>query len=227
MGAALLPSPWLSAGPLLLRLFAIVLILSASATAVKLKMQKSECIAETIKKPGSLVTVAIVASEYRGQESYFDIVVSDPEGSEIYSRQEIDTAEISFTNRIEGPHRFCFTVNAKHASLGSGIASPRVGKKLREVSVDIIVGEVWTHERVLTEHLDTLMESISDLKIRMQKLKSEVRYLKFREIRHRKTVKSTAKRVTRYALGKMVVIIIIALAQPIIIAVFFQRQFKY
>lgn len=56
---------------------------------------------------------------------------------------------------------------------------------------------------------------------------SEVRYLKFREIRHRKTVKSTARRVTHYALGKMIVIIIIAIAQPVIIAVFFQRQFKY
>lgn len=51
-------------------------------------------------------------------------------------------------------------------------------------------------------------------------------YLKFREIRHRKTVQSTARRVLRYSLGKMVVIIVIAIAQPAIIAVFFRRQFK-
>lgn len=56
---------------------------------------------------------------------------------------------------------------------------------------------------------------------------SEVRYLKFREIRHRKTVKSTARRVLRYSLGKMIVIIVIAIAQPAIIAIFFQRRFKY
>lgn len=55
---------------------------------------------------------------------------------------------------------------------------------------------------------------------------SEAMYLKFREIRHRKTVKSTARRVLRYSMGKMVVIIAIAIAQPAIIAIFFKRQFK-
>lgn len=89
----------------------------------------------------------------------------------MYARQDIDTAEISFTTQVEGVHTFCFTVSAKNANLGSGIGSPRVGKKLREVAFDIQVGETWSHDRVLTEHLDALMENISSLKIRMQKLK--------------------------------------------------------
>lgn len=89
----------------------------------------------------------------------------------MYYKEEIETSEISFTNRLSGAHRFCFTVSKKNSSLGSGIGSPRVGKKLREVSFDIMVGETWSDDRVKTEHLDELMSDISALKTRIQKLK--------------------------------------------------------
>lgn len=89
----------------------------------------------------------------------------------MYYKEEIETSEISFTNRLSGSHRFCFTVSKKNSSLGSGIGSPRVGKKLREVSFDIMVGETWSDDRVKTEHLDELMSDISALKTRIQKLK--------------------------------------------------------
>lgn len=101
----------------------------------------------------------------------YALQVRDPRGAEIYTKDEVDIAEVSFKNQLVGPHTFCFTVSAVNTNMGSGIASPRVGKRLREVSFDIQVGETWTHERVTTEHVDSLMEDISALKTRIQKLK--------------------------------------------------------
>lgn len=101
----------------------------------------------------------------------YALQVRDPRGTEIYKKDAVDVAEASFKSQLAGPHTFCFTVSAVNTNLGSGIASPRVGKRLREISIDIQVGETWSHERVTTEHMDSLMEEISALKTRIQKLK--------------------------------------------------------
>lgn len=67
-------SSWLAASTLLVRLAGILLLWVNCTSAVKLRMQKSECVSQAIKGQ-SLVTVVVVASPYRGQDSFFDLQV--------------------------------------------------------------------------------------------------------------------------------------------------------
>lgn len=57
----------------------------------------------------------------------------------------------------------------------------------------------------------------------MQKLLSEIRRFKYREVRHRQTVESTKKRVLTYALLKVAVVIALAALQPVILSTFFKE----
>jgi hypothetical protein len=153
------------------------------------------------------------------------VQVRDPDSTVIFSKNEIDTAELAFKNQISGKHTFCFSVSAKSRTPADSIGSPRAQGPLRSLQVDILVGETWDHERVTDEHVDELMENISVLQQKIQRLRSEVRHLRFREARHRETVESTGRRVVRYALAKMLVIIAVAVGQPMILAILFKDYF--
>jgi emp24/gp25L/p24 family/GOLD len=95
----------------------------------------------------------------------------------IFSAVSVEDEEFVFHSKTAGKHAFCLTASAK---------SKRTrGRKWIPMQIDITVGETWSHDRVITEHLDDLMDDISDLGEQIQRLHSDISHFKYREARHR------------------------------------------
>ena len=92
----------------------------------------------------------------------------------------------------------------------------------RTVRLDMLVGRTFDHDKITDDHLDELIGDVSDLGEWLQRLLTEVRRLRFREERHRATVDSTSRRVQTYAVIKLLLVTLIAAAQPFVLS----RLFK-
>jgi hypothetical protein len=138
----------------------------------------------------------------------------DPDENVIFSKLEQNDAELAFKNRVPGRHSFCLTLSKKSAH--------RSNRAARVVQLDILVNHTFSHDRITEDHLDELLGDVSVLGERVQKLLSEIRRFKYREVRHRQTVESTKKRVMTYALLKVAAVLGLAALQPVILSTFFK-----
>ena len=145
-----------------------------------------------------------------------DVQARDPLSNVIFSKLEQNDAELAFKNRVPGRHTFCLTLAKKSAH--------RSNRAARVVRLDILVNHTYDHDKITEDHLDELIGDVSVLGERVQKLMSEIRRFKYREVRHRQTVESTKARVLRYAIIKVVVVVGLAALQPLILSTFFKER---
>lgn len=103
--------------------------------------------------------------------------VADPSSNIIFSANAVEDDEFRFHTRAQGTHVFCLVTSPQSKRLR--------GRRWIPVQIDITVGETWSHDRVRAEHVDELMDDISDLAERIQELRSDMVHLKYRETRHR------------------------------------------
>jgi hypothetical protein len=148
--------------------------------------------------------------------------VRDPTNQVIYSKTEVSEAELEFRNNMPGLHSFCFSVAHRSRTAADGMSSPRVTKPQREVNVDILLGKPVKHDRVTFDDVGDLMEDVSLVQNRLQELRSEVRHLRVTGAQHHECVLRKNRRVSQYSLGKMLVLLVMAIAQPYMLNVVLQ-----
>lgn len=92
----------------------------------------------------------------------------DPRSEVVFSKLELNDAELNFKNKVAGLHTFCLKLSSKSRTSADSISSPRVKKKLRTVTVDVQVGEMLSTDRVLGDDIDQMMEEVTDVQQRVQ-----------------------------------------------------------
>lgn len=76
----------------------------------------------------------------------------------VFSKLEINDAELGFKNTVAGLHTFCLRLSNKSRTSADSISSPRVKPQLRTVTVDVRVGDGFNHDRVREDDVAGIME---------------------------------------------------------------------
>eukprot|EP00898_Chlorokybus_atmophyticus_P003652 jgi/Chlat1/4288/Chrsp29S04378 len=192
--------------PLLLGLLA--LIHRADAIKFSVDMYQTECVVEEVENPYDHVEGSYVVSvpEQHGMfgshhyaQGNLDFRVTTADGRLVVMEHGRQEGKFSFHAPLAGPVTFCF-IN-------------RGGYGTNDVAFDVRVGHVVTEEIAKTEHLDPLSVYLSGIKDKVASIVYEQRYLRARDVRHRKTSESTNRRVIYYALFEALVLVGVSLVQ--------------
>jgi hypothetical protein len=86
----------------------------------------------------------------------------------IFSKLELNDAELNFKNKVAGLHTFCIKLSRKSRTLAHGISSPRVKNHVRTVTVDIQVGKTLHHDRAREDDVAFIMNEVSNVQREVQ-----------------------------------------------------------
>lgn len=83
----------------------------------------------------------------------------------MFSKLDLNNAELNFKNNKAGLHTFCFKVSQRSRTKTDSISSPRVKKTLRTITVDV---QVALDDKVTENDVDEMMDEVTDVQRRVQ-----------------------------------------------------------
>lgn len=89
----------------------------------------------------------------------------DPLSEVVFSKLELNDAELNFKNKVAGLHTFCFKVSQRSRTNSDSISSPRVKKPMRTVTVDVQLAD---HDKVREDDVDNIMVEVKDVQRKVQ-----------------------------------------------------------
>lgn len=103
-----------------------------------------------------------------GPKKTHALQVRDPRSAVVFSKLELNDAELNFKNKVAGLHTFCIKLSNKSKTHSDTISSPRVKRQLRTVTIDVQTRGAFIHDRVREDDVTDLLQEVSDVQLRVQ-----------------------------------------------------------
>lgn len=195
-----------------------------TVSGVRLQFSDVECFRENIEAEDADVVLTVVTDDLFGKSVYVDVMARDPLSEVVFSKLELNDAELNFKNKVAGLHTFCFKVSQRSRTNSDSISSPRVKKPMRTVTVDVQLAD---HDKVREDDVDNIMVEVKDVQRKVQRLAGTVVHLKMTGAQHHEVVVSKNRTVTFCSVGKLVILLVMFAVQPVVLNAWFSKRGKY
>jgi hypothetical protein len=88
----------------------------------------------------------------------------------IFSKLELNDAELNFKNKVAGLHTFCLKLSSRSRTVAHRVLPSRAKKQPRMVAVDIQVDKTLHHDRAREGDVAFIMDEVSDVQREVQVL---------------------------------------------------------
>eukprot|EP00245_Coleochaete_scutata_P003684 TRINITY_DN15516_c0_g1_i1.p1 TRINITY_DN15516_c0_g1~~TRINITY_DN15516_c0_g1_i1.p1 ORF type:complete len:215 (+),score=35.92 TRINITY_DN15516_c0_g1_i1:113-757(+) len=185
---------------------------------IMITVHRQECLTEEVKYQGDAVVGSFVVYDmedesWSGPPPGMDFYITGPDGHRAWSSMHKMEDKFSFLAGKAGLYRFCFN---NHAHVPESVV------------FDVHVGHVTGPEDVAKE------EKLSPLTVKLDKIREAVysisadqHYLRARQLRHKKTMESTRRRVIWYAMLEAATLIGASLLQVYVLRRLFEKRIGY
>jgi hypothetical protein len=88
----------------------------------------------------------------------------------IFSKLELNDAELNFKNKVAGLHTFCLKLSSRSRTVAHRVLPSRAKKQPRMVAVDVQADKTLHHDRAREGDVAFIMEKVSDVQREVQVL---------------------------------------------------------
>jgi hypothetical protein len=183
--------------------------------AFEIDVQKDVCVWELVENTDRVSGSFVIVNQGDNDYSMYDDVelqAVGPQGNGIVKMKAQGGSKFDFEAPRDGYYKFCF-INLNPS-------------KPKKVDFEIHVGHT-PHEAAKDEHFSPLQVKIGELGEALAKVSMEQKFLKARDIRHRRTNESTSKRIMWYSALEYFSLVGVSVAQIFLIRSLFSKRVGY
>ncbi|WCJ23866.1 Transmembrane emp24 domain-containing protein p24beta3 [Euphorbia peplus] len=202
-----------------INLTAVFLLLSliGRISAISVTVNDIECVYEYVLYEGDSVSGNFVVVDHdifwSSDHPGIDFSVTSPSNNLVHTIKGTSGDKFEFKAPRSGMYKFCFH---------NPYSTPET------VSFYIHVGHIPNeHDLAKDEHLNPINVKIAELREALESVIAEQKYLKARDVRHRRTNESTRKRVVGYTVGEYLLLAIVSSLQVVYIRRLFSKSVAY
>ncbi|XP_020586010.1 transmembrane emp24 domain-containing protein p24beta3-like [Phalaenopsis equestris] len=200
--------------------FSFLLLLASwprRLSALSVTVTDTECVYDFVQFDGDIVSGNFVVVDHDifwgSDHPGLDLTISSPAGNTVHSIHGSSGEKFEFKALKAGMYKFCFH-NPKSIP--------------ETVSFYIHVGHIPNeHDLAKDEHLNPVNVKIAELREALESVTAEQKYLKARELRHRRTNESTRRRIIGYTITEYIVLAAASFLQVLFIRRLFSKTVAY
>ncbi|GER54764.1 transmembrane emp24 domain-containing protein p24 beta 3 [Striga asiatica] len=195
----------------------LLLMMGSCVQGLTVTVEKEECVFDYVFYDSDTVSGNFVVVDHElywnSDHSGIDFTVTSPGGSIVHTLKGTSGDKFEFKAPSSGMYKFCFH---------NPYSVPE------SVSFSIHTGHIPNeHDLAKDEHLDPINVRIAELREKLEYVTLEQKYLKARDLSHRRTNQSTRKRVIFYTVGEYLLLVVASGLQVVYVRRLFSKSVAY